>query len=272
MRYGAFCVYSRLHSRVSTVRAGVMLAFNTGVMPAGGRVMRLGPEFFRHDFRMFMRPDDNGGGGGSNNDDDDVELTDDQIEAMPDLTDGGKKALKDQRDRRKAERDARIAAETELVAAKEEANKLKREKAERERADQAEKDRVAAEAGQHEALAESRRVELERVQGELDTANDKIETLEKSNKKMTEVIDKTIKDDWKGLPAEVTELFSGADDDAIAKMEWLPKARKMAETLEGKRTERREGHGLDPDPKNTDRPTIEQEAEALRVRGNISTF
>lgn len=206
--------------------------------------MRLGAEFFRVPPRMYF----------------DVEDTDaskaereaaEASKADPDLEglgDKGKATLERIRGERDAEKQRAKTLQDERDALKK-----KVDAAEKREAD--EQEEAAKKKGEFEQLAEKRGTELA-------TAKQTIEELTAQVERMRAAIDASIEADWKALPKEVADLFSGAEDDTIAKMEWLPKAKAAA----GLDKERRQGHELDPDPSKRDRQPLDAEIEAQRAR------
>ena len=184
---------------------------------------------------FYEAPKDDSGGGGGGGDTPKDDDRDKDLEAIAGLGDPGKAAIK-------AERDAKATALATATAAQKEATRLQGilDKQEADKLKTAEKE--AEEKGQFKELAETRATELA-------TAKATIKTLEDKAKLLEETVAKTVEAEWKGLPKEVQEAYSGADDDALAKMAWLPKGKKLAEAINGKTP--REGNPPGP-PANGD--------------------
>jgi len=186
-----------------------------------------------------------------------VEREADEAKPDPDLDalgDKGKAAL----DRIRGERDAEKQRAKTLQEERDALQKKVDAAAKRE-ADAQEED--AKKKGEFEQLAEKRGADLA-------AAKQTIESLEAQVERMKKAIDSSIEADWKALPKEVADLFNGAEDDTIAKMEWLPKAKAAA----GLDKERKQGHGIDPDPSKRDRQPLDAEIEAQRARVGYIPF
>ncbi len=84
----------------------------------------------------------------------------------------------------------------------------------------------AAKRGEFEALAKKREEERDAAKGEATS-------LKAENDQLRAAVDSILTAEWKALPAEVRDAYSGADDDPLAKLAWLPKGKKLAEKLTG---------------------------------------
>jgi hypothetical protein len=180
--------------------------------------------------------------------------TDDQPTNDAELGEKGKKALE-------AEREARRAADAK---AKDLADRLKAfEDKETERA-AAEAKRAEEEAtakGEFERLANERKSQLDKARDDLAAARSEADQLKAA---MAEVLES----EWKALPAEVRDLWPGADDDLLGRFGWLPKAKKHADALNAKQ-EAKPGNNRDPKPGGPEKASPDQErAGYLRAFGN----
>jgi hypothetical protein len=192
---------------------------------------------------MYFYPDDDSKDDAKDGKGDPPEKNDEKDPDLDGLGDAGKAALAKIR----GERDAEKRRAKDLEAERDALKKTVDDAAAKEIADQEE---AAKKKGEFEQLAEKRGNELK-------AANETITSLQAQVDRLKSAIDKAIEPEWKELPDEVTDLFSGAEDDTIAKMEWLPKAKTAAAALD-KNGDRR-GHELDPDPAKGDRKPLEEE-------------
>lgn len=133
-------------------------------------------------------------------------------------------------------------------------------KAERKRA----KDEFDAEQTRLADEAETKRKQNEqKARGEFDaveaTLRSEIETL-KADKKaleeranaLTTAIDKVLESEWKAIPSDVIDAFKdagGDEEDALKKLNFLPRAKALAEKLEGKK-DTREGTRQNPNQRS----------------------
>ncbi len=71
------------------------------------------------------------------------------------------------------------------------------------------------------------------LESERDAAKGEATSLKAENDQLRAAVDSILTAEWKALPAEVRDAYSGADDDPLAKLAWLPKGKKLAEKLTG---------------------------------------
>lgn len=199
--------------------------------------MLLGSKHWHTGYRLFLAPD--GTEGGSL----DVPADDADIDAIADLGDAGKAAMKKERQaRREAAKSAKEAADT-LKAVQAQVDSLNRDKQKRDAdaATQAEKDREAK--GEFETLAKDRERERDQAKadlGELQTKYDKLR----------DVATTVVKTDYDALPEEVRDVYPGEADDPVAILEFLPKAKKLVEKMAGGEQNNSQGvNGATPPPK-----------------------
>lgn len=149
----------------------------------------------------------------------------------------------------KAERAARKAAEKRLRDL---------EAAEQKRADEQRKadEDAAAKAGEWEKLAAKRETERDEAKREATSLQGQIDQYRAA-------IDGLLTDEWKGLPAEVRDAYLGADDDPLAKLAFLPKAKKLAAKLAEKDPAAR-GNGPDPKGTGSGLPSVADTANEYR--------
>ena len=110
-----------------------------------------------------------------------------------------------------------------------------------------------------------------KLEADLDTVKREKESLEARVTSLTEAIQKVLADDWDKLPDEIREAYEAAGgdkDDVLAKINYLPQGKKLAEKM-GERKERREGNSQNPPPKRDGQNgDVESERRALRATGN----
>lgn len=153
-----------------------------------------------------------GGGEGSGNSDTSGSKDGGDGAGGASLSDSGKRALDAERERAKeAERRAK-AAEKEL--------------ADRKAADDAAKEEAARKNGEFESLATSLKSERDELKTKLDAAEQRATRLQ-------EAVDGFVKAEWEAIPQDVRDLYTGADDDPLAKLAFVPKAKKLADKLGG---------------------------------------
>jgi len=201
--------------------------------------MLLGRNYWHTGYRLFAAPPgDQGGGGGEESD-----LTDEQIAAIPDLGDAGQKALRDQRDRRKAERDRRVQAEAQAADLQKQLDAAAREKAQRDAdaASQAERDREAK--GEFEQLARDRERERDQIKADMQALQERFDALNTAAQAI-------VKTDFEALPEEIREVYPGEADDPVAMLAFIPKGKKIAERMAGgTQNNSQEIDGAKPNPK-----------------------
>ena len=132
-------------------------------------------------------------------------------------------------------------------------------------AEQKKKDDEAKARGEFEQVESKLRSEIETLKADKSALEERV-------KKLDEAVAKTVDDEWTKLPEEVREGYSaagGSDEDALAKMNYLPTARKLAEKISGERKEVKKGTEQNPDPKGTDngKGTLDQDLAAARSSG-----
>jgi len=88
---------------------------------------------------------------------------------------------------------------------------------------------------------------------------------------LIEALRPEIDEQWKGLPAEVTELYEGADDDVLAKRAHIARTRKLIDKLTGTTDQKRQAasFGRTPTPNGT-RSNLEEGMEQGRRTGKYS--
>lgn len=173
------------------------------------------------------------------------------------LSEAGKAALQ-------KERDARKQAAKEAREAKAELDRLRAEKAEADAAKAKAEEDEAKRKGEFEQLANKRAEDLAAAIAERDA-----ERAEKAA--LIEALKPEIDEQWKGLPAEVTELYEGADDDVLAKRAHIARTRKLIEKLAENTDQKRQaaGFGRTPNPNGTG-TTLEQGIEKGRRTGRYT--
>lgn len=131
------------------------------------------------------------------------------------------------KERREASAKAKADADAARVAADEEAKQAR------------ERDEAAA------------RGEFDKVRAALEAdakaAKDESAALKAENDQLRAAVEAVLADEWKQLPAEVRDAYLGADDDPLAKLAFLPKAKKLAAKL-AERDPAARGNGPDPKP------------------------
>jgi alanyl-tRNA synthetase len=211
-------------------------------------------------YRLFLDDDQDSGGAKA----DSESKPDTEDENDPDLNveglgDKGKETIRKIRGERDAEKQKAADLDKQVRDLTKKVNDLTKKK-------QDEADEEAKQQGKFEQLAEKRKTELE-------AANSTIESLEERVEQMSTVLDRVLEDQWKELPKEVQDAYPGDDTDGVKKLEWLPKARKLAEAIKGSGSgERRQGHGADPNPSATDRQKLEDEVAAGRARVGFNAW
>ena len=198
----------------------------------------------------LLAPDDGTGGGGAPAD---PPENDDDLEDLEGVGASGKDAIK-------KERAAARAALTARKAAEKERDTLLAEKTQREADDKKRQEDEAKTQGQFEKLAEDRGAELAAAKAEN-------ETLKKRLADVEEVVKTIVDEDWKTLPKEVADVYTGEDTDVVAKLKWLPKGKALADRIDGEKRV----HGNGPGPKSTgktDLPSVESiKKEMAEIRG-----
>lgn len=149
------------------------------------------------------------------------------IEEEKHLNDAGKEALR-------KEREARKAAKKEADDAKAELTTLRAEKLAADAAKAKADEEEATKRGEFQTLAEQRAEALKAKDAELAARDAKINDLIVS-------IKPEVDSAWKDLPSEVSELYSGAEDDVLAKRAFMSTHRKLIDALAGKAEERKNG-------------------------------
>lgn len=165
----------------------------------------------------FLAPDDGSGGGGGGNDD-----------GKPDSANPGGNQGEQGRPTFTAEQQKEI----DRIAAKarregQDAGKAEAEQARKDAEEQARKDREAADLkakGEFEALEQTLRADLASATGERDQ-------FKAQAARLTAAIDAVLTEEWTALGDDVREYYPGADDDPLAKLEWLPKGRALLAKL-----------------------------------------
>lgn len=181
--------------------------------------------------------EDKGGGGNTEKTAEELaaEAEEKEIAERKDLSESGKAALREERrlkrDAEKREADLRV-----------ERDALLQKERDREAADKKKREDDAAEAGKFQELAETREKERDDAVRERDALKDQ-------NTKLHDAIAGVLDAEWKALPAEIKDVYAGEDDDPLAKLAFLPKARKLVERLNGT-GERKEGNKPNPPPKS----------------------
>lgn len=136
--------------------------------------------------------------------------------------------------------------------------------------DDAEAAKTEREQDEAKARGEFEKVEAQ-LKADLDTAKRELDALRERSTKLTEAIEKVLADDWEKLPEEIRTAYTaagGADDDPLAKINYLPTAKKLTEAMSTKR-ETREGTRQNPQPKNGENNgDVESEKKALRATGS----
>lgn len=106
----------------------------------------------------------------------------------------------------------------------------------------AEADAARAEADEQARKDRERQQEIDKgnfdaarssLEGERDAAKGEATSLKAENDQLRAAVDSVLAAEWTALPAEVRDAYSGADDDPLAKLAWLPKGKKLAEKLTG---------------------------------------
>lgn len=192
----------------------------------------------------LLAPD--GSSGGS------LPADDSDIDKMDDLGDAGKDALKKERQARRDAAKAEKEAKDQLKTLSDQVKTLTDEKAKRDAdaAAQAESDREKK--GEFESLAKDRERERDQAKEDLKKVQADFDALKSASLGM-------YKSDFDTLPQEVKDMFTGAEDDPVALMAFLPKAKKAAEkfgTGEQKKTEDPIGGGNPANPES--KPTTTQ--------------
>lgn len=155
------------------------------------------------------------------------------------LSEAGKAALK-------AERDARKAAAKEAADLKARLSEIEAKQAEADAAKAKAEEEEAKRKGEFEQLANKRAEDLAAAIAERDA-----ERAEKAA--LIEALKPEIDEQWNALPAEVTELYEGADDDVLAKRAHIARTRKLTEKLITQTDEKRQAasFGRTPKPNGT---------------------
>ena len=169
----------------------------------------LNKHFYLTGVRQFFDVDDTGGGKGTE-DDPDKDLKD-----RTDLGESGKEAIR-------KERAAARAAREDAKKAKEERDALLAEKEKAEEAEKKKKEKEVKDAGKFEELAKQYEEERDLAVGEVIVLKDKV-------KKLQEAVDTILENEWDALPEHVRDVYVGDEDDVLAKLNFLPRARKMME-------------------------------------------
>ena len=123
--------------------------------------------------------------------------------------------------------DAKTFTQAEVDRIAGEARTKEREKAKREKEEEDRKrnEKELADQNKHKELADTRERERDAAISERDDYKGKYETL-------AETVKKSVNAEIKALPEGIAEL-APAEDNLDARLEWLPKAKKMAEKLTG---------------------------------------
>lgn len=154
-----------------------------------------------------------------------------------------------------AERAARKAAEKRV-------RDLEAAEADRAEAKRKADEKAAAERGEWEKLAMERERERDEAKGEATS-------LRAENDQLRAAIAAVLADEWKALPAEVRDAYLGAEDDPLARLAFLPKAKKLAEKLAAREPAVR-GNGPDPKAGGAGAmPSLEKTKEEMRRRMGI---
>lgn len=192
---------------------------------------------------------------------------DSDIDKIEGLGDAGKEALKKERQaRRDADKAAKDAAD-QLKSLGDQVKALTDDKARRdaEAATQAERDREAK--GEFESLAKTREQERDQAKADLAALQKDFDALRTASLGM-------YKSEFDTLPAEVKDLYTGAEDDPVALMTFLPKAKTAAEkiTAAAKSQENPDDKGNPPNPAptNTDTQTVDDKAALEAFRRSYS--
>jgi len=199
-------------------------------------------------FAPMWEATDKGGGGGADPPADDSDL--DSIEG---LGDKGKEAIKAER---KARRDADAALKTlqgSVAGLQDSLKALQDEKTQRDADAAAAAERDRESRGEFEALAKTR-------EQERDKAKDDLKALQERFDALHAVATATVKTDFDALPQEVRDVYSGAADDPVAMLAFIPKGKALAAKLTGgEENNSRNTDGAKPNPPvgdgNTDRRT-----------------
>lgn len=184
---------------------------------------------------------------------------DSDIDNIEGLGDAGKKALKAERQaRRDAAKAASDAADT-LKSLQDQVKVLTdaQDKANKDALAKAEKDRE--EAGEFKTLAETRATERDKAVADLQALQTSFDALKTASLGM-------YKSDFDTLPAEVKDLFTGAEDDPVALMAFLPKAKAAAAKISenAKSQENPDDKGNPPNPQPTNNSSIQVTDEQAR--------
>ncbi len=184
-----------------------------------------------------------------------AETNQDDLDVIDGLGDKGKAAILRERDAR-AKAEARVAA---LTGVEKERDQLRKEKTARDAAEAKDREEAAAKRGEFEELATKR-------EQERDAATADVTRLTAENDQLRSAIAAVIDAEWKTLPADVRDLYLGADDDPFAKLVFLPKAKAHVE--KNKRDTTR-GNGPDPRPNGAAGPTLEKTKQEMAARMGI---
>ena len=191
----------------------------------------------------------------------DVTTEPDHDDVMPDgLNDGGKAALK-------AERDARKKAAREASEAKAELDKLRAEKDEADRIKAEQDEAEAVKRGEFEKLATERADTIKTVSGERDDLKAQLDSLVAAIKPDVDAA-------WQALPDVVQELYEGGADDVLARKAFLasPRIIKLLASLTEKADERRNAHRTPLTPQPNPNAKTFDEAAAKRQQASVSSI
>lgn len=140
-----------------------------------------------------------------------------------------------------------------------------------------EEDAAAKKARQEREEAEAKaRGDFEVVENQLRvdlaSAEEEAQKLRETNQRFTDVVNRMLEDQWNPLPEEIREMYTGADDDVLAKLDFLPRARRLVErfTSSSETPPPLRGNGPDVPPagRHPATRTVEEEIAALGQRHN----
>ncbi len=102
------------------------------------------------------------------------------------------------------------------------------------------------------------------LEAERDAANARAAQLDA----LIEAIRPEIDEQWKALPAEVTELYEGAEDDVLAKRAHIARTRKLIDKLNAQQEQAKgaAGFGRTPTPNGNGRSEAEEAARKANAR------
>lgn len=144
------------------------------------------------------------------------------------LNDAGKEALRKEREARKAAAKRAADAEAELTG-------LRARQADADAAKAKAEEEDAIKRGEFEKIATERADALKAKDAELAIVNERISTL-------VAAIKPDVEAQWATLPDEITELFTGADDDVIGKRSFMSTHKKLIDALAVKANETVNGY------------------------------